>query len=130
MNRSWLAGIFLTLATGAATGCSAPARPGATLGGQITLDGRPLTEGVIRFADGSQGANASAPLGADGRFLVAKPIPNGTYVVYWTLPFVNPGAPPPPTPKGKVPQKHISELTSTLRVEVKAGPNDLTLELE
>src|SRR5687768_3380434 len=59
------------LALACAGGCSEAGK--ATVSGQVTLDGQPLKEGVIRFvpADG-RSTTADAPV-VDGRFKAAVP---------------------------------------------------------
>lgn len=122
-----------------ATGCSSD---GGTVTGPVTLDGNPLTLGVVTFHPVAGGPAAIGAVRKDGTYEVAvggqMQLPPGEYVV--TVDAAEPttseaievkGPPRPPlSPKRITPDKYADKDTTDLRVTVKAGSNKIPLELK
>ncbi len=117
-------------------GCSGAA---ASVSGTVTLDGQPLTTGNVSFyPDGDVGAPAYGQIDAQGRYSLktgseAGLAPGGyTVVVLATKdppePYDKTGAENPPIPI--TPGKYGRVETSDLKVQVKAGGNDIPLALQ
>ena len=124
-------GLLLGLAC--ADGCSSEAGK-ATVSGEVTLDGQPLKEGVIRFvpADGkSPTADAAIVV---GRFEATVPL--GTKRVEISAPKVvgkrkmydTPQSPWVDEVAELIPARY--NVKSMLTAEVKKGPNDLSFDLK
>lgn len=81
---SWIhfAVVVLALPVVAAAGCS---RHASQLSGQVSLDGRPLTTGVVTLTPVGDGPSAYAAIGTDGRYSIhtgaAAGLEPGEYVV-------------------------------------------------
>jgi hypothetical protein len=125
------------LAAGLA-GCGESGPETGTVKGAVTFKSAPLTAGTVNFYNKETAAAAQAALDESGRFTVASPLKTGTYLV-----FVFPPAPPAPVMKNPndpplkldtkgfpdVPQKYRSDRTTDIKVEVKAGANDVKVEI-
>lgn len=76
-----VAGWFLVVTTCLATGCGQPGR----VSGLVTLDGAPLSTGVITFNPATSGPSAYGAIGRDGRYELrtgaAAGLAAGDYVV-------------------------------------------------
>lgn len=92
-----------------------------TVSGKVTLKGKPLAGGQVHFfaSDGKKSAVAS--IGADGTFSLDKGLTAGAYLIAIT--------PAPGQPKTAIPEKYQLYSTSALKFEVKAGPNQMDLNL-
>lgn len=56
------------------TGCSKESsRPPITITGGVTLDGKPLTSGVVQFSSGTTGESAMASVDSEGKYAVKFP---------------------------------------------------------
>jgi hypothetical protein len=117
--------------------------------GKVLLDGQPLTQGTVSFtpdqSKGTKGPMATGPLNDKGEFtLTAAGGGTGAVVGHHKVtvaPPFDPGmgssgdgsakAPPKDAAKGpQIPQKYVGYATTDLTVEVKAGAQDVTLELK
>ncbi len=99
-------------------------QPTGAVSGTVTLEGSPLTAGVVLFSNPATGVGATAELDASGTYRV-RSIPTGEYQV-----AVQP--PPPPAPhemdqpgisRANVPQKYQDPKTSGLSTTVGPGSN-------
>lgn len=131
----WSAPVAL-VAMVAVTGCSQRAE----VGGTVTLDGRPLTAGVVTFCPATEGPSGYAAIGPDGRYAVQvgsrTGLPPGEYVVTVAanVPQAE-GAQPGPgqfsdgiTPLA-TPQMYADRGQSPLRATLVSGSQNLPLEL-
>ena len=118
-------------------GCGPSKAPSGTVSGKITLEGQPLTAGVVTLVNSAAGTGASAELDASGNYRIAGELPTGPYEVMIQAPApppplpASPGAPLPPTPalKVNIPAKFHDAKTSGLSVTVKAGANTADFSL-
>ena len=139
---------ILVLVLGIA-GCSGPALPlTAPVSGIVTLNGTPLTRGMVHFvpdnSKGSTGRMAVAYIQPDGRFhgaMCFKPNDGALIGLHKIAVDVRnvapeptqPGESPagPPQPRSLVPIRYSNQDTSGLTVEVKAGTaNEFEFALE
>ncbi len=112
---------------GAIAGCSADAKHG-TVGGTVTLDGEPLSAGLIRFVpvDG-QTATADATI-ADGKYTARVPVGNkrvsisAPKVVGKRKAYETPDSPTIDIVEELLPARYNVE--SELTLEVKAGEQE------
>jgi hypothetical protein len=121
-----------------ASGCFGPNT--ASVSGTVTLDGQPLPNGNVSFyPEGSEaGAPAYGQTDAAGRYSLSTGsdagLAPGKYVAVVVATKEPPqlydatGAEVPPIPI--TPAKYANVQTSDLRVEVKAGNNDVPLALQ
>ncbi|MGI9177568.1 MAG: carboxypeptidase-like regulatory domain-containing protein [Pirellulales bacterium] len=66
MNKHSMSGwMIVAMAALLATGCG---RHAAKVSGQVTLEGRPLTNGVVSFTPMKPGSSAYGTIGAEGRY--------------------------------------------------------------
>jgi hypothetical protein len=119
-----------------AAGCSQRAE----VGGTVTLDGRPLTAGVVTFCPTADGPSGYAAIGSDGRYAVQvgsrQGLPPGRYVVTVAA-NVPPaeGSQPGPGQFGDgitplaTPQVYADREQSPLRATLVSGSQELVLEL-
>jgi|EndMetStandDraft_8_1072994.scaffolds.fasta_scaffold1016986_1 hypothetical protein len=118
-------------------GCSGP--NAASVSGSVTLDGQPLTTGMVSFyPDGGNGAPASGSIDASGNYSLSTGtdvgLAPGKYVAIVVAtkdppqPYDKTGAEIPPIPI--TPGKYANTNTSDLHVEVKAGRNTIPLALQ
>jgi len=128
-------------------GCSSEEQRWAVKG-KVSLDGNLLKEGTIFFENKEKGIALSAPIGADGVYLVASykgaGLPQGTYVVSVSpnqtltsadqIPLVGKNPLPPKDVSGSpIPLKYRSSESSDIQIEVKVGINpsfDINLKRE
>jgi hypothetical protein len=120
-----------------AIGCGGP--NAASVSGTVTLDGQPLTTGMVSFyPDGGSGAPATGQIDSGGRYSLSTGTDTGlspgkyTAIVVATKeppqPYDKTGAEIPPIPI--TPAKYGNANTSDLKVEVKPGKNDVPLALQ
>ena len=118
-------------------GCSGP--NAAQVSGTVTLDGQPLTTGMVSFyPDGGNGTPANGSIDASGRYSVSTGtdagLAPGKYIAIVVAtkdppqPYDKTGAEIPPIPI--TPGKYSSSTTSDLRFDVKPGPNTIPLSLK
>lgn len=132
--RKWFATITLVAVT-SLVGCGNEF--GATASGVVTLDGQPVTPGLVTFAPADPAAlPAVSDLDADGGFELTtqkKPgLTPGTYRVSVQA------FEPPDVPKGQrsfepskplVPEKYLQTTTSGLEYTIESGSNTINVEL-
>src|SRR5688572_19867955 len=89
--------------------------PEGMVTGQVTLQGKPFTDGRVQFLNSTLGVGVEAKLDAEGKYALPQPVRTGTYQVA-VLP------PPPPSPleakkgppaKSDIPMKYRRPETST-----------------
>lgn len=104
--------------------------PQGQVSGKVNFNGAPLTSGVVNFYSTEKGSAAQANLDSSGAFKFDAGLPVGSYKVYVTPPV--PKQLPPGTPMEKVdftvPPKFQDPAQSGVTKEVKAGPNDITVD--
>lgn len=127
---AFLAGGLLVLAALLA-GCT-KSEPMGTVQGKVLLGGQPFSNARLNFISKATGVATAADIESDGSFKVATPLKAGTYTVFLAPKTVadpdHPNAGTGPDPN--VPQAYWNEATSPIKVEVKAGPNDIPIELK
>ncbi len=110
------------------SGCS-ESNEQANVSGQVTLDGTPLSAGVILFEDSVSGTGGSAVV-ENGAFSISTPLPTGKYAVALQPP--PPPAPHEPASKGprvKLPRHVTLPQTSGLEADLAPGDNALDFEV-
>jgi hypothetical protein len=124
---------LVLLASVALCGCNT-AKKEATgqVSGKVTLQGKPVTVGIVQFYNSQAGSGASAELDETGSYKLATPIKVGDYQV-----AVQPPKAPSPMEMNKgakakaspVPVKFHHATSSGLKTTVKEGQNqaDFTL---
>jgi hypothetical protein len=118
-----LFGVVLVL-----VGCQG--KPTGTVSGKVTHKGKPVTTGSVNLYWPEKGLGHIAKLSDSGAFTISEPVEVGTYKFYVQPP------PPEQLPPGQVskaptlaiPKKYQDGSTTDKTVEVKAGPNDLTID--
>jgi hypothetical protein len=129
-------GIGLAVLVAAVAGCGRRAE----VSGTVTLDGVPVTNGVVTFTPRSAGASAYAAINADGRYTAqtgaSVGLAPGDYVV--TVAANLPAGEGGPTGPGQysdgisplsTPQRYADRSQSPLRALLKSGTQELRLEL-
>ncbi|MDA0836101.1 MAG: hypothetical protein O3A29_22750 [Planctomycetota bacterium] len=119
----------------ASSGCSdsTPEKETGTVTGVMTLDGKPVTKGEVRFSSDTLGAGATAMLGEGGTFTIDTPIPVGEYVVCVGMPApIGPQQENRPNPDDykDIPQKYAVSTTSDLKATVAVGENKVVLDMK
>jgi hypothetical protein len=128
---------MLIMLTAVISGCSGP--NAASVSGNVTLDGQPLTTGMVSFyPEGGNGTPANGQIDSSGNYSLSTGtdigLAPGKYIAIVVAtkdppqPYDKTGAEIPPVPI--TPAKYGSTNTSDLRVEVKAGKNTVPLSLE
>jgi len=105
-------------------GCGTGAPPTGSVSGKVTLNGQPLTTGVVTFVNEETGAGASDELDPSGSYRIES-IRTGEYNVAVHQ------APLPPEqvgsraelPKLNIPDKYLTPETSGLTATVNKGTN-------
>jgi len=113
------------------TGCQGGKKMG-TVSGKVTYKGNPVTAGEVQFTMPEKGLGSSAKLDDSGAYTLAGQLEAGTYKVYIQPPTpeqLPPGQAPKPV-KFDVPRKFQNLTTTPLTKEVKAGANDIPIELD
>ena len=138
-------GIVLLVAS-SLPGCGGSDAPDlAKVTGTVKLDGKALPGGTVVFvpnnAEGTTGPSSTAEIGPDGSYtLMAPGGREGAVIGVHTVVVTGPPDPtnvsgesdPPPVKPGevvKVPEKYADSLTSGVTAEVKAGENNIPVEL-
>jgi hypothetical protein len=106
--------------------------------GQVTLDGAPISQGVVVFSNSAKGVHIAAPLREDGSYelQMAKGfgLPLGDYRVAVNPPVPSapiPGTPQPPSsrPPAAIPPRYWEFETSGLATSVQKGDNVFNISL-
>lgn len=117
-------------------GCS----PRADVGGVVTLDGAPLSGGVVTFSPLADGPTGYASIAADGRYVVQvggrNGLPPGAYVITVAA-NVRPAGEVPTGPGPysdgitplATPQKYADPEQSPLRATLVSGTQSIPLDL-
>jgi hypothetical protein len=111
-------------------GCGEPI---GKVSGRVTFKGEPVTKGSISFNLKGKGVAQDAKLDSSGAYTMATPLPTGTYHVYYVPPTPEPQDPakgPTPVMVTPVPAKYQDLQTSGLSFDVKAGVNDIPVQIE
>lgn len=128
----WVCGAVWLASAIVLCGCGGPpVLPTGTVSGQVTHhDGKPLTNAEISFLAPQLGSSASAPVDANGRYTIDKPLKVGAYQVVVAPPETpyTPGDAPATKPRAEIenpdiPARFRNAATSGLTVEVKEGQN-------
>ena len=130
-SRGWVgAAIVLAAVLCLTSGCK-KAEPVGTVEGKVTLKGEPFSNARLNFLRQGTGSAGAAEIGSDGRFKVLTPLKVGTYTVFLAQKTVGDPDHPAPAPEldPKVPTTCWNEATSTIRIEVKEGKNEIPIEL-
>jgi hypothetical protein len=118
-------------------GCK-PAEKLGRIGGKVTFQEQPVSEGMVVFSCVDKGVNMTGPLKADGTYeiIMAKGagLPLGTYKVCVSPPltFVPIGEAAPQKAKNypNIPKKYRNLETSGLTVTVKDGENRFDISMK
>ena len=102
-----------------------------TLSGQVVYKGQPV-DGVLNIHDKAHGEAAMTKI-ESGRFAFPDPLPAGEYAAYVLPPAPEPTDPrkgPPKKVNSNIPAKARDMATSGLKVTIKEGPNEVSLEIQ
>lgn len=119
-------------------GCDRSERMGR-LRGHVTLDGQPVSQGVLVFSNRTKGVHVLATLDADGNYELQMAqgfgLPLGTYQVAVNPPAPTPampGAPPPPPFDATIviPAPYLQPDTSGLTTTVEPGENTFDIAMQ
>jgi hypothetical protein len=125
----WVAFALIGLLGLAWCGC-AKKTPMGTVQGKVTLNDAPYGDAAVVFLSMETGKAGTNNINADGTFNLKDPLPVGVYKAY-LAPKVDAGSaePKPVTTDKSVPEKYWNEASTDISIEVKAGPNDVKVEL-
>ena len=138
INSATLVGLALLLTAGLAfSGCKQPEKLGK-IGGKVTFQGQPVTEGMVLFSCIDKGVNMTAPLKEDGSYeiIMAKGagLPLGAYKVCVSPPpvFYPIGTKAPSQPKQypNIPAKYRNYQTSGLTMNIEDGENVFDIDMK
>jgi hypothetical protein len=121
-----LAGTFLIL-----VGCAA--RLTGTVTGTVKYKGAAVAAGTVNFYNPGKGNASQAVLDSSGSFTLPGSLEEGTYKVYVNPPIpeqLPPGQAPKKAPRLDLPPKYQDPGQTPVTREVKAGPNNFTIDLE
>ena len=127
---------LLVISLFAATGCKQEEKLGR-IGGKVSFQGQPVSEGIVLFSCVAKGVNMTAPLKEDGSYevIMAKGagLPLGEYKVSVSppQPFYQIGQKAPQQPKQypNIPAKYRNFQTSGLSVNIIDGDNPFNIEM-
>lgn len=108
----------------------------AKVSGVVTLDGEPLTRGIVGFSPSVKGQKAVGIINSDGSYELSTNRDKGLEIGEYIATVVSRargkldehGGPPLPG-KYLAPKKYSNTTTSGLRFEVRKGSNSINLEL-
>lgn len=111
-------------------GCSS-GEPTGTVSGKVTLDGQPVTEGVVSFMSDS-GYSTTADIQSGGSFSVTTGMPTDKYTVSVSPPEPTEALPPGEAEMARspIPPGYYNESTSDIVQEIKEGENSITIDLK
>jgi hypothetical protein len=126
----WIVLLTLVMVVPGCTGRKT--KPKGSVEGKVIFNGQPYTEAAVVFLNQETGQGGSANIQPDGSFRLPEKVEIGNYIVYLAPKLEeNPAAEPKPVSIDRtVPEKYWSESTSDIRVEVKTGSNQFTIELK
>jgi len=118
------------------TGCSS-GPPKGEVSGKVTFKGQPVKEGTVRLLNLKEGGSYEAPIGGDGSFAIPGGVALGEYTIE-VIPLSvmvdsDPGKTPPALVEKAapdVPKKYRMQGTTPLKETVKAGKNELKLDMK
>ncbi len=135
--RNWRWAAVVAAIVAAAVGCTRPQPQEAR--GRVTFQGQPVPEGIVVVDNEAEGISLTSPLQPDGSFVVTsyqgRNLPAGTYRL----------AVRPPLPGGQslseitqpakrdypnIPEKYRDPKTSGLTAEVRAGVNEIVIDMQ
>jgi len=122
--------LLLVGAALALAGCKG--KPTGSVSGKVTYKGQPLTTGEVQFYAPEKGAGAGGKLDGSGNYTLQGAIDVGTYKVYVQPPVpeqLPPGTPPPKAAPFNIPPKYQTPQSTPLTKEVKAGNNDIPIDI-
>ncbi len=133
--------VLIALMVCCLSGCGDDNFAGAYAKGIVTLNGQPLTDGVIYFNPAGEGSTASGLLGAEGKFSVhagasLEGLYPGDYLVTLESWLVSPehfseSGKYYQEGRSRIPRKYMDVERSAFKVTVtEAGPNEFTIALE
>jgi hypothetical protein len=127
--------LAIALLTLLAFGCST-GPPAGKVRGKVTFKGQPVKEGRVTLLNPNEGGAYESPIAEGGAYAVQNPVLVGEYVVVVTplthIVDTDPGKTPPSAVEKAapdIPRKYRMQGTSTLRAAVKAGDNEINLDL-
>lgn len=110
------------------------AKPTGSVSGKVAFNSEPVANMNVNFVSTEgNGAAATVKTESDGTFKLSTPIPTGHYKIFITsLPPGPPmvGAPPAKIELPKIPPEYMSQDSSTLSADVKAGSNSFSLVIK
>ena len=111
-------------------GCTS-AEPTGTVSGKVTLEGEPVTEGVVSFLSES-GYSTTADIQPDGSFSVTGGMPADKYTISVSPPEPTEALAPGEAEMAKspIPRGYFDESTSDIVEEIKEGENTVTIDLK
>jgi len=131
MNSPWRRelGMLILFGVMSLVGCSNK-KPAGSIAGKVTYKGQPVTLGSINFYDSGRGMAANSKLDGSGNYSITE-LEVGTYKVYLSPPIPEqlPPGTPPKKEKFDVPAKFQDPARSTITKEVKAGKNDIPVDI-
>ena len=120
-------------------GCSGSGFDIAPVSGTVTLNGRPVTQGMVIFTP-EAGPQAAGQLGPGGRYTLTTLKPDDGAIVgehsvaieapTYGAPMGNYKPPPPPPPEETIPPQYHHPTTSGLTRTVERGRNSFDFELK
>jgi hypothetical protein len=140
-NRACFFAIVVLLAFGMVGGCSRSGPPLATVKGQVTLNDKPVTSGIVIFQSEDGLVNVMDDLDSEGNYELrthdAAGLPPGTYKislkpaapVLSTPPLADDGQRNPIVLDKTIPAKYYDAATSGLIVEVTLDKTQYDLQL-
>jgi len=115
-------------------GCSSkPSVETGTVSGQVTHHGKPLTDAEITFTNPPLGSDGLAAIGPDGKFEIKNSLKVGEYQIQIAppLPVMDPiKGPQQPKANPNIPRKYQTFATSGLKLTIKPGKNEFTIDLK
>jgi hypothetical protein len=129
--RSLVAALLPVVAI-VSSGCDASKPPAGTVAGTVSYNGSAVIAGTVNFISPT-GSAAQGNIDESGTYKVDSPLQAGEYKVYVSPPLPTPGPPgkrAAAPPKFVVPQKYRDPATTPAKAVVKAGTNEIPIELK
>lgn len=126
-----LTGGLLLVAVVVMAGCNSE-KPTASVNGTVKYNGKPMTVGYVNFLS-KTGSAAQAALDESGNYKIDGPLDVGEYTVYLGAPIPGqfaPGTKVTAPPKYNVTPKFRDPGSSGVKVTLKAGPNEIPIEMK